>query len=265
MPYAAYAMEAFARTAQDQPANYEELMSRAAELNPSDYFKLGEYFMARKQDALAVKYYERGSHSDPDSLSAAAHADWLVTYYLRMGETNKARVCADEAAQVYSFAGLCAKAEFLEAVGDYTGAFEYFSRIEERYDDRKLVASFCARYKTKTGDTRFDAEVRKRSSGLFPKGMEMVALKDFQTAPTTGVLIRQRNDLISNAGLAEGNVIVAVYGIRVHNFAQYCYGRETSPQQELDLILWQRDHYSEIKASPPNHRFGVDFGDYPPN
>ncbi len=167
-------------------------------------------------------------------------------------------------AKVRSFVAY-AKAEFLEAVGDYAGAFEYFSKIEERYDGQKLVASFCARYKRITGDTRFDAEAQKRAGGLFPNGMEMVALKDFQTAPTDGVLIRQHNDLITNAGLAEGNVIVAVYGIRVHNFAQYCCGRETSAQPELDLIVWQRNHYSEIKAAPPNHRFGVDFGDYPAN
>ena len=28
---------------------------------------------------------------------------------------------------------------------------------------------------------------------------------------------------------------------------------------ELDLTVWQGDGYHQIKASPPNHLFGVDF------
>jgi tetratricopeptide (TPR) repeat protein len=264
LPYAAFAMEKVASTALNQPARYEELLSKAAVLNPSDYFKLGDYFVERKQDVLAAKYHELGNEFDQDAVLASNHAAWLVEYYLKIGETNKARLLADGAAQVYSFGGMCAKAQFLEAVGDYTNAFEWFSRMEERYDDPKPVIGFCARYKTKTGGSLFDDELKKRSAGLFPRGFEKAALADFQQAPTDGVLVRQENDLVKNAGLAAGNVIVAVYGIRVHNFAQYVYGRETSPDPELNLVVWQRNHYAEIKASPPNHRFGVDFGDYLP-
>ena len=34
---------------------------------------------------------------------------------------------------------------------------------------------------------------------------------------------------------------------------------------ELDLIVWHGGAYHEFKPSPPNHRFGLDFGDYKPN
>jgi len=67
------------------------------------------------------------------------------------------------------------------------------------------------------------------------------------------------------AGLKQGDVIVAIDGIRAHNFAQYSYVRDSKQSPELDLIVWQGSAYREIKASPPNHRFGVDFGDYKPN
>jgi S1-C subfamily serine protease len=60
-----------------------------------------------------------------------------------------------------------------------------------------------------------------------------------------------------------GDIIVAVNGIRVHNFAQYGCGRETGMTPEMTLIIWQGNQYHEIKASPPNHRFGADMGDYP--
>ncbi len=45
---------------------------------------------------------------------------------------------------------------------------------------------------------------------------------------------------------------------------QYGYGRESSANPEMDLVVWQGQEYHEIKASPPNHRFGVSFVDYVP-
>ena len=92
--------------------------------------------------------------------------------------------------------------------------------------------------------------------------MEHVTLNMLHGPPTDGVLIEQENNLLKSAGLKKGDVIVAVYGLRVHTFKQYTYGREVKSTPELDLIVWQGDGYHEIKSSPPDHRFGVAFGDY---
>ena len=91
-----------------------------------------------------------------------------------------------------------------------------------------------------------------------------MALKDFHSPPTDGVVFKEQSDLMTAVGLKEGDVIVAVYGTRVHNTAQYEYGRGMRGASEMDLIVWQGDAYREIKASPPNHLFGVDIGDYTP-
>jgi tetratricopeptide (TPR) repeat protein len=261
LAYDYHAMGRVADTIQDQPEKYEQLLSKAAELNPSDYFTLADYFEQRNGDK-AAGYIERGNSQCPDSVLASYSASWLVKYYLQKGRTEAARREADFAGEVYSSVGLQAKAEFLEATGDYAGAFQWFSNIEERYDDSGPLLAFCIRYKTKTGNSTYDGEVQKRLGKLFPKGVEKVGLGDFQSAPKDGVLIEQQNNFIRSFGLSRGDVIVAVFGIRVHNFAQYNYGRETSLNPELDLIVWQDNRYREIKATSPNHRFGVDFGDY---
>jgi hypothetical protein len=60
------------------------------------------------------------------------------------------------------------------------------------------------------------------------------------------------------------DVIVAVYGVRVHNVAQYTYARTLKNTPELDLILWQGDAYHELRPNVPGHLFGVDIGDYSP-
>ena len=67
-----------------------------------------------------------------------------------------------------------------------------------------------------------------------------------------------------SAGLKAGDVIVAVYGVRMHHFQQYLYGRDLKTTPELDLIVWHDGAYREFKTSPPSHRFGVPFGDYVP-
>jgi hypothetical protein len=152
----------------------------------------------------------------------------------------------------------------MESTSNYDGAFEWFAKIEERYDKSFPLMEFCQRYKKLTGDARFDAELQKRIPKLFPKGIEKVSLGNFHKEPADGVLIRGKSDLLRSAGMKPGNVIVAINGVCVHNFEQYCYVLESLDTPELDLIVWQGTAYHEIKSSPPNHRFGVDFGDYKP-
>jgi hypothetical protein len=262
MAYSEHAMETIADTVKDQPEKYEQLLSKTAEINPSDYFKLGEYFEDRDPDK-AASYMEKGNTNDLDSVRAAAYSRWLVHYYLQKGLTNAARQEADFAGEVYSFTGLEAKAEFLEDTGDDAGAFQWYANIEERYDDAGPLIGFCLRYKSKTGDTRYDREVQKRMSKLFPKGMEKVGLRNFQSAPADGVLINGVSDLTRAAGLKRGDVIVAVSGIRAHNVRQYEYVRDSKSDPDLDLVVWQAGTYHEIHASPPNHLFDVDIVDYP--
>jgi hypothetical protein len=89
-------------------------------------------------------------------------------------------------------------------------------------------------------------------------------LADFNSAPGDGVLVKTENNLITAAGMNQGDVIVALDGVRVHNFQQYDFERAGSADPVMDLIVWHGHAYHEAQASPPSHRFGVDFGDYPP-
>jgi len=262
LPYATYAMEAVADTIQDQPDRYEALMAQASAPDPARYYILGDYFQDRQMDDKAAKYYEKGVQQCLDRVSAASKANWLVQYYLEHGETNKARALADEAGEVYSADGLEAKSGFCETAGRYDEAFQWLVKEEERYDDSRPVISFCVRYQAKTGDHRFAAALKSRLPKLFPKGLENVSMQDFHSAPGDGVLVRTENDRVQNAGMKAGNVIVAVNGIRVHNFDQYSCGRQMGNTLEMPLIVWQGDQYRELKASPPDHRFGNDMGDY---
>jgi tetratricopeptide (TPR) repeat protein len=263
LPYAAYAMETVAATvAVNNPGKYEKLVSQAATLDPALYFTLGNYFVRQQQDDKAAQYYQKGDESGSDSVLASYYAGWQVQYYLGKGQKSEAGKIATAAGETYSSAGLQAQADYFEAISNYDSAFQCLQKIEERYNEPGPLMLFCTRYKLMTGDVKFDGEVESRLGKLFPKGIEIAGLHDFHAAPTDGVLVRTTTVLAQSAGLRTGDVITAVYGVRVHNFAQYDYARDISKSPELDLIVWQEGEYREIKASPPHHRFGGDFGDY---
>jgi tetratricopeptide (TPR) repeat protein len=263
LDYTPDASVAMAKTLESDPARYEELMLKAAVVYPRYYFPLATYFDRRQSKEKAAAYYEKGYALDTDRVSTSYYAGWLVHYYLGKGETNKAATVADEAGEVYSSVGLQAKAGFLEAIGRYGEAFAWYAKIEERYQESGPVIAFCLRYKSKTHDPRFDKEVEKRKAIVFPQGVEKVGLQDFQSAPSDGVLIAEETVEVQRAGMKGGDVIVAVNGIRVHNFLQYASARDWDEQPALSLIVWHGGKFIPVLASPPDHRFGGNFTDYP--
>lgn len=264
LPYSIAAMRVVANTLYSQPELYRQWMLQAAALNPACYYNLGDYEIGRTNEDLAAEYIDRACEADPDSVRVANHAYWRVKHYLNKGQLEKARQIADEGGEVYSEVGLEAKATFFEMTTNYADAFEWFAKLEERYDDVGPLLAFCERYKSRTGDTRFDAEVEKRVKKVFPRGMEPVALADFQGPPADGVQIRQQNDRLRAAGLRAGDVIVALNGTRTHTLNQYLFVRNLLTGPELDLIVWKASGYRAIKASPPQRKFNADFGDYRP-
>jgi len=262
LPYSLFAMRTVAWTVENEPDRYENLMVQAAKLDPSCYYDLARYFQNRHDDDKAAQYYDLACAADQDSVRVSNFANWRVRYYLKHGQPDKARQIADFAGEVYSARGLEAEALFFEMTSNYDEAFSWYAKNEERYDNSVPLLNFCLWYQARTGDQRFAPEVQKRMDKLFPKGIEKTSLNDFHGPPTDGVLIRQENKLLAAAGLKNGDVIVAVYGIRVHNMVQYAYGRVQQTTPELDLIVWQGNGYREFKPSPPHHLFGVDFDDY---
>jgi tetratricopeptide (TPR) repeat protein len=264
LPYSLVAMRTAANSVYDQPDLYEKLMLRAAALNPACYYDLSTFEQQRDNGDKAEQYLDQACDADLDSVEVANCAVQRVRYYLAKGQTDRARQIADFAGEVYSEQGLESKALFFEATSNYDGAFDYYSKIEERYEQSQPLIEFCLRYQRLTGDTRFAPELKKRLSKLFPHGMERASLPDYHDVPADGVLIAQDGDLIRQAGLRAGDVIVGLNGQRTHTFDQYKYVRDSLTGPEMDLIVWQGGGYHEYREAPPGHLFGVEFTDYKP-
>jgi hypothetical protein len=262
MDYDASALRQIASRIADQPQPYEKLLLQAAEMDPATYYVLAAHADKLKQWDKAANYYDQACDKDDDAVRVASYANWRIQYYLGKAKTEKAREIADFAGEVYSYAGLNAKAHFFEATTNYDDAFQWFAKIEERYGKSGPLLNFCIQYKNAFRTNKYDAEVEKRVGKLFPRGEEKAALADFKTPPQEGVLIFAENDLLKASGLKKGDVIVALDGRKVYDLDQYLYVRDLKATPELDLIVWQGTAYREVKASPPQRRFGLDFRDY---
>lgn len=262
MDYSLTSLRWLASASYDDAKQYEDFMTRAAKLDPSCYYALGDYAARQSDQDKAAGFYQKAYDGDEDRVRASNYALWLVRYYLKHDRRIRAEQIATEAGNVYSYRGLEAQAFFSEATSNYDAAFDWYSKIEERYNDSVPVTDFCMRYKELTGDNRFESEVQNRVDKIFPKGLEKVSLAELKTPPADGVLIDGQSAAMESAGLKKGDVIVAAYGIRVHNVVQYTYQRGTKKTPELNLIVWQGDGYHEFNPSLPNHRFGVDIKDY---
>jgi tetratricopeptide (TPR) repeat protein len=260
-----YAMRWVASTIPNETERYEEIMLKAAKLDPSAYYDLAYRANRLKDYDKAALYYDKACDNDPNAIRVANNALWRVRYYLDKGQRDKAERIADFAGDVYSYQGLEAKGLYLELTSNYDGALEWYGKIDERYNDSGPVITFCERYKLKTGDNRFDQEIVKRGKSLFPNGKEKVSIRDFNGPPSDGVVLIGQSDLLTQAGLKNGDIIVAIQGIRVHNKLQFLNIRESLNTSELDVIAWQGASYYESRSSPPEHRFGVQIDDFRAN
>jgi hypothetical protein len=264
LDYAPFTLTDCAATVTNQPDKYESLISKAAQLDPEFNFRLFDYFARRTNDAKAISYWETGAKTCRDSVSIANRSLWPVKYYLRTGNQRRAGEIADQAAETYSERGLETKAHYLEETKDLLGALEIHKEIEERYESSGPLIAFCQRHNKKTDDPRFREEVNRRVKKIFPDGMKKVAMKDFTAPPRDGVVFEKASDLLLNSGLRAGDVIVAIEGTEVHNLTQFYQIRDSDISAPMTLIVWQSDKYLEVKASPPERRFGVSIANYKP-
>jgi tetratricopeptide (TPR) repeat protein len=264
LDYSSHSLYSVARRAAYRQNDCEALLTRAVAMDTSFYATLGEHYLCYDQHDKAIKAFEKMVELDSDTVAGVDNAPWMVRYFFDHGMKDKAAAIADLGAEVYSYSGLRAKVLYLELSGKYDEALAWCKKIEERYSAKNEVAAFYARYKAATGSSKYDTIAAQSLKTLFPMGIERVTLNHFKAKPTRGVLINENSVLSRKAGLAKGDIIVALYGIRVHNFAQYHYACKVTNDPEMQLIVWKPiGEYVQVKASPPDHRFEVEMRNYP--
>ncbi len=253
----AYAME-------KRPDQFLAWETRAAQLNPRYYYGVAKYFKDAGMDAQAIEAYESGFGHDDDAVRVANLSDWVIKYYEGHGRPDDATRLADKAEEAYSAGGIEAKAWLLESRKDLDGALDLYKAVKERYNDSKPLIDFLFRVRSQSPSAHFDAELNAASEKVVKGGLVAVSMASFSGVPDEGALVEGENEQTKRVGLAVNDVIVALNGFRVRDFKSYSWIRGHVDTKGLDLIFWHDGSYRQISATPPEKRFGVKFGNFPP-
>jgi tetratricopeptide (TPR) repeat protein len=262
LPYSSTAAACIADSQANDPEQYEKLMAIAVRWDPSFYRTLAEYEWNHGKTNEAMMTYEQQAKFDPDAVSLANLAERRVRYYLATGQKQKAKETADFAGEVYSERGLAAKALFFEETGDLAQAFEWYSKIEERYQEPYELLYFCCRHIPSSGDAELDKHISDRVQTWY-RQQEKVSLSHLSQPPADGVVVTNAGPTLEERSIKNGDIIVAARGIRIHDMTQFFLARDMDRGPKLKIIYWQGSSYQEATVTlNSEHRLGVDLINY---
>ena len=254
-------MNRLAWSAADQPAEFARLYARVCELVPNSYAQLGTYFAARELDDEAAKAF-REMFARGDPVASTMYARWLINYEADRGRIKEALRLADRAAQVYSAAGLEAKADLLERLGRFDEAEALHRAVADRYDNRWGLMAFHWRRSAHDPSGKHAVEAARLMTELGKGYMQPMTLAALLRAgrPDAGVLVVDAGPKLARAGLKNGDVIVTVNGIRVADWLQFWSAIDFDSDPRLRFVAWRTDHYFEATGVFKHHYLasGVD-------
>lgn len=243
----------------NNPEKYTATSLKIAGYRPNQYITLARYHAERERESDAVQYFEKAIVHATDTVALSNNLSWLADYYLKENQLKDALRVADIAGETYSSRGLFTMGKVYAHAKKWRQAEQIFLARQERYNSSDGLLGFYRMAAEQSKDQRYIEEFKKLQAELFPTGFRKVTLADFQGkgAPQQGTLFKGNSQLLTNAGLGHGAIVVALDGIQVFDHHQYGYLRTSNFSKELDLIVYYEGEYKRVKASPPNKLFGI--------
>ena len=172
--------------------------------------------------AGAVREYER-AFRDPglDVVTLANSSAWLVSYYERNGQMQRAYDLAERAAATGSGGGMITLARLYERRARLDEALALHARTSNRYarSDHEL-AGFLYRQAIVAKRPEYAERWRTIERKVFPNGLQVLPAA-MNEPPATGVFVYEDSNITRRVRLQVGDIIVGVDGWRVHDKEQY--------------------------------------------
>ncbi len=243
-----------------QPVEFEKWMRRAIAIDPTDWDELAAFYEKNGQVQKAADAYVEWIKYEPDAVTVASKAAFLIDYFENNGRADEATALADRAADSYSYAGLLAKAKLLERRGNIDGAYDLQQKIKARYNSSGDLLGFLSRIQKNMPSTRYSKALSELLQESLPGGL--VRFTASSAAPSRGVIVRAENSAIRDAGLRQGDIVVALRGYRIDNWTAYTAVRGLSSSEPLTLKIWRKGAYLDLPPLPASYRFGINLSDY---
>ncbi|HEX6974045.1 MAG TPA: hypothetical protein VF147_06560 [Vicinamibacterales bacterium] len=240
--YDLYFMGLIADASIDDPGEYDRAMRAAAQFEPSYLVSLGDYYLDLRRLDEAQRAYEQWLAHEPHEIAISNRCPGILALYFETKALGKARALAERATDGYTGPGLAAAADFYDKIGNADKAEELLRGIYERYESAADYLGFLIRH-DRGGDTRYGLLWQ-----VFPGGIQRVTLPQLSGTPQGGVILESIGETGKRAGLAVGDAVVAVDGIRIHNLEQYRAAKKSSADPLMHFIIWRNREYMSIDA-----------------
>jgi hypothetical protein len=225
---------------------YLPIGRRICELDADHCGVLAAYLADHERDREAAEVYGHFVAEARDRVSVSYHASWLISYYDDHGQRPRAIALADEMAEVYSYAGLVAKARLLERMHQFDEAEDYLRKAAARYDNSVDLAAFYLRRANEPNAPTYAELAAPLVKQVFPDGFERVAGGAGIKAPLDGVRVRSSGARGVAAGFSDEDIVVAVDSVRVHNREQLVLVRLMKDDPSISFLTWHGGHYVDI-------------------
>jgi tetratricopeptide (TPR) repeat protein len=252
------ALQVWAHAEGDNDARRLPIERRLCEMLADDCLDYGRALLEAGREDEAARAYQRAVDRARDSVAVSNRVRWLANYYLDHGSTARAIKVARVAADAYSWAGLETLGHVQERLGDLEAAEQTYKAILERYQTSSSLDAFYIRRQRRDGGGRYVAEAEAARKNLFPMGFAQVVHADLvaesrrpgYAARVVGVRVDEaRLDReLRRLGLREGDVIVAVDGIRVQNDEQYRCVLSLTDAARTRFDVWRDGAYIELEG-----------------
>jgi hypothetical protein len=205
---------------------------------------LARDFVDQERDDEAAIVYRRWIDGARDRVDASNNSSWLADYEFAHGRQAEAWRIATAAARTQSARGLRTLSNLAERTGAADKAEGLLREVAEHYEDETALLSFYLRAEAR-GDRRYAAAAAPIAARLFPQGVERVAVNHFTAGepPDRGVKVEGATRRLALAGLRDGDVIVALDGYRVRDYAQYSVVRDLSGDPAMRFVYFRDGRY----------------------
>lgn len=199
-----------------------EWRRRGCALSVNQCLSLASLLARMGDDAAAAAEYER-AFRDPslDQVAMANNSRWLVMYYERNRQLERALDLAERSAAVGAGWGITTLARLYERRHRIDEARLLYERRSSRYErSSDELIGFLYRQAVAAGRPAYQTDWNRAVQQMFPGGLKPVPTT-MSDQPAKGVFVYQDSDESRRLRLQAGDIIVGLDGWLVENKEQY--------------------------------------------
>ena len=239
------------------------LQRKACSISPRDCMAMASTLLYWMEDeAAAAREYERAfADPDLDAIARANESPWLVSYYLRTKQVNKAVALAERVVRTGAGAGYTAHGHVSERLGIYDKAEEDFMANVDAYDNKTGLLGFYYRRVAVEKNEAYRAKYERWLAEVFPDGLQPEPTT-MTGSPEKGVFVYKDSPYSRKYGVRTGDIIVGLEGWRVDSADQYFAINAFTDEPAMTLTLW-RGQLVKINAKSPTRLLGTELQTHP--